>query len=80
MFSSGVLPSESLKTFLSSLLAIHRERLGLIKQYASICESKRPFGRKEEENPHPSEKSEGLRHPKIQATPKAWPTRPILFE
>src|SRR5882672_8418975 len=45
-------------------------RLAPIQQYPNICRSKRPFGRKEEENPHPSQKSEGLRHPKIESTQK----------
>ncbi len=63
--SSGVLTPERLKTFLSSVLGIHRERFALIRKYQNICESKHPFGRAEEENPHPSQKSEGLRHQKL---------------
>src|SRR5882762_5242845 len=58
---------------LSSLIGIHRETVAPIQQYPNICRSKRPFGRKEEENPHPSQKSEGLRHPKIEPTPKPGP-------
>ena len=54
---------QDLETFLSSLLGIRRERLAPIQQYPNICESKRPFRRAEKENPHPSQKSEGLRHP-----------------
>jgi hypothetical protein len=53
--SSGVLTPEG-ETFFSSLLGIHRERLAPIQQYPNICESKRPFGRIKEENPHPSQK------------------------
>ena len=63
--SSGVLTPEGLKTFLSSVLGIHRERLVPIQQYPNISESKRPIGRKEEENPHPSQKSEVLRRQKL---------------
>jgi hypothetical protein len=62
-----------LETFLTSELGIHHDRLPPIQQYPSICRSKRSCGRKEEENPHPSQKSEGLRHPKIQPTPKHGP-------
>lgn len=75
---SGGLITEGLKTFLSTLLGIYRERLVPIQQYPNICESKRPFGRKEEESPHSSQKNEGLRHPKIQPTPKSGPPASTL--
>jgi len=45
---------------LSSLIGIHRERLAPIRQYRNIFWIKPPFGRKkEEENPHPSQKVKG---------------------
>jgi len=41
---------------LSSLIGIYRETVPPIQQYPNICRSRRPFGRKEEENPHPPQK------------------------
>jgi len=55
---------------LSSLIGIYRETVAPIQQYPNICWTKRPLERKEEENPHASQKREGLRHPKIESTQK----------
>jgi len=44
---------------LSSLIGIYRETVAPIQQYPNICRSKHLFGRKEEENPHPSQKVKG---------------------
>jgi hypothetical protein len=58
---------QNLEAFRSSLSGIHGDRLAPIQQYPNICESKHPFGRAEEENPHPSQKLKGCGTRKFNA-------------